>query len=149
MVIADPACPAALLDRTCLRITQPCRARLLPLHTKVYAAEADKGLGFAGTSVTLFGTLVPPVSGSNDASYSVILDGTATTNFLSSISQQPTVNNAVTDVLVAFSNLADGVHTLRVTMHNPSDTDTVGNSTAGPILAFDRAIVETDAGRPG
>ena len=105
---------------------------------------------FIGTAITLFGTLVLPSSGSStDATYTVTLDGSATTNFLSHVSQTSTIDDAATDVLVQFENLQDGAHTLQLTMHNPADTNTdaVGNSTAGPIIAFDRAVIQTGAGR--
>ena len=106
---------------------------------------------FIGTAITLFGTLVLPSSeSSKDATYTVTLDGSATTNFLSHVSQPSTVDDAATDVLVQFENLQDGAHTLQLTMHNTGDTNTdaVGNSTAGPIIAFDRAVIQTGAGRP-
>ena len=74
------------------------------------------------------------------------MDGTATTNYLANVSSASNVNNAITDILAAFHSLDDGAHTLQLTMHNPGDTDTVGNSTTGPIIAFDRAVIYAAAG---
>ncbi|KAH9942359.1 uncharacterized protein BXZ73DRAFT_87965 [Epithele typhae] len=111
---------------------------------------ASLQVSWNGTDITLFGTLVLPPSGSNlVASYSVNLDGTDTTNFLSNISHSSTVDDAVTDVLVQFKNLSDGAHVLQLTMHNSDDSATAGNSTTGPIIAFDRAVVISDSGKPG
>ncbi|TFK80327.1 hypothetical protein K466DRAFT_637744 [Polyporus arcularius HHB13444] len=104
-----------------------------------------------GTDITLFGTLVLPLDQSldiPDATYSVILDGTATTNFIASLSKPAIVQDAATDILVSFRNLQDGQHTLQVVLHNPDDTDDVGNSTSGPMIAFDRAVVQVGAGMP-
>ncbi len=104
-----------------------------------------------GTDITLFGTLVLPLDQSvdiPDATYSVILDGTATTNFIASLSKPAIVQDAATDILVSFRNLQDGQHTLQVVLHNPADTDDVGNSTSGPMIAFDRAVVQVGAGMP-
>ena len=104
-----------------------------------------------GTDITLFGTLVLPLVESQDipeATYTVTLDGTATTNFIASLSKPAVVQNAATDVLVSFRHLQDGPHTLQVVLHNPGDSDNVGNSTSGPIIAFDRAVVQVGAGMP-
>lgn len=105
-----------------------------------------------GTDITLFGTLVLPLTndpGLPDATYTVVLDGTATTNFNQQLSQTPTVDGAATDILVAFRNLPDRQHRLQLTFHNPNDNDNnIGNSTAGPILAFDRAVVTMGTGTP-
>ena len=55
----------------------------------------------------LYGTLVLVSSDDlPDATYTVNLDGTATTNFLSSISQPATVLSADTDILVQFDGLS-------------------------------------------
>ena len=97
-----------------------------------------------GTDITLYGTLVPISNDQSDATYSVSLDGTATTNFLSSITSSSTVLNADTDFLVSFKGLQDGGHTLQLTFHNPDGTASAGNSTSG--LVFDRAVVEVGAG---
>ena len=89
-------------------------------------------------------------SSSTDATYTVTLDGTATSNFLSNISSSATVNDAATQVLASFQGLSDGAHVLRLTMHNPVESDTLANSTSitGPIIVFDRAVVEMGAGVP-
>ncbi|KAI1795592.1 hypothetical protein LXA43DRAFT_970492 [Ganoderma leucocontextum] len=102
-----------------------------------------------GTDITLFGTLILPISSDlPDGTYSINLDGTATTNFLSSITASSTVLNADTDFLVSFKGLQDGPHTLQLTFHNPDGTANAGNSTSGPLLAFDRAVAEVGAGMP-
>ncbi|KAI0745858.1 hypothetical protein C8Q76DRAFT_607014 [Earliella scabrosa] len=110
-----------------------------------------------GTDITLFGTLVLPLTndpGLPDATYThgghrPKTDGTATTNFNQQLSQTPTVDGAATDILVAFRNLPDRQHRLQLTFHNPNDNDNnIGNSTAGPILAFDRAVVTMGTGTP-
>ncbi|KAI8994010.1 hypothetical protein BD414DRAFT_411509 [Trametes punicea] len=100
-----------------------------------------------GTDITIFGTLVQP-SNDVDVSYTVTLDGTATTNYISNISQVPTVDTAANDVLVAFTGLPEGLHSIQVTLHNPGPSDSPANSTAGPLLAFDRALVDVSAGKP-
>lgn len=99
-----------------------------------------------GTDIRLYGTLVPISNDQSDTTYSVSLDGTATTNFLSSITTSSTVLNADTDLLVSFNGLQDGRHTLQLTFHNPDGIATAGNSTSG--LVFDRAVVEIGAGMP-
>ncbi|KAI0709554.1 hypothetical protein C8T65DRAFT_708394 [Cerioporus squamosus] len=104
-----------------------------------------------GTDITLFGTLVLPLDQSQDIPMPRTLScsmAPATTNFIASLSMPAVVQNAATDVLVSFRNLQDGPHTLQVVLHNPGDTDDVGNSTSGPIMAFDRAVVQVGAGMP-
>ncbi|KAI0373937.1 hypothetical protein BV20DRAFT_589765 [Pilatotrama ljubarskyi] len=99
-----------------------------------------------GTAITIFGTLVQTLS--SNALYSVILDGTATTNFISDLSPVPTVDTAATDVLALFTGLQDGAHSIQLTLHNPDDTGAPGNVTDGPFLAFDRALVAVGTGKP-
>ena len=97
----------------------------------------------------LYGTLVLVSSDDlPDAPYTVNLDGTATTNFLSSLSQPATVLNADTDILVQFNGLQDGSHILQLTFHNPDGNANGGNADSGPLIAFDRAVVEVGAGMP-
>ncbi len=103
--------------------------------------------GFVGTDITLYGTLVPISNDQPDTTtYSVNLDGTDTTNFLSSITTSSTVLNADTDFLVSFKGLQEGRHTLQLTFHNRDGAANAGNSTSG--LVFDRAVVEVGAGMP-
>ena len=94
----------------------------------------------------LYGTLVlPSSSDQSDATYTVNLDGTSTTNFITSRSSPATVDTADIDILASFSGLQDGSHTLQVTFHNSDGGANGGNSTEGPLIAFDRAVVEVGA----
>ncbi|KAH9892667.1 hypothetical protein C8Q73DRAFT_649267 [Cubamyces lactineus] len=99
------------------------------------------------TDVTIFGTLVQP-SNDVDVSYTVVLDGTATTNYISNISSVPTVDTAANDILASFRGLAAGTHSVQLKLHNPDVNGKPGNSTSGPLLAFDRALVEVSPGKP-
>lgn len=99
----------------------------------------------AGTDITVFGTLTQ--ASSTDLTYSVILDGTATTNFISHLAPNAVVETAVTDVLASFQGLAEGSHSLQLTLSNPGTSSASGNLT-GPTLAFDRVEVQMGAGKP-
>lgn len=57
-------------------------------------------------------------SGSRALTYSLSLDGNATTNFYSQISSSASVDTAATDVLASFSNLSDELHEIVLTVHN-------------------------------
>ncbi|KAI0358548.1 hypothetical protein OH77DRAFT_1397027 [Trametes cingulata] len=102
-------------------------------------------INWNGTAITIFGTLVQTPS--SNALYSVILDGTATTNFISDLSPIPTVDTAATDVLALFTGLQDGPHSIQLTLHNPDGSGASGNATDGPLLAFDRALVAVGTGK--
>ncbi|OBZ70850.1 hypothetical protein A0H81_09220 [Grifola frondosa] len=106
---------------------------------------AALAISWNGTSITLHGTLIPILNTSSDPnapSYTVTLDGTATTNFLSSLSSPPSVLTASVDVLASFSGLTSGEHQIALTLRNPEENDPGG----GAVLAFDRAVLEVDAG---
>ncbi|KAI0775816.1 hypothetical protein BD413DRAFT_470817 [Trametes elegans] len=101
-----------------------------------------------GTDITVFGTLIQPAGGNDaDVTYAVALDGTPTTNYISRISPVSTVETASTDVLVSFTGLQYGPHSIQVTLHNPGATRVSGNVTDGAMLAFDRALVQAAAGK--
>ncbi|KAH9948930.1 hypothetical protein B0H21DRAFT_689167 [Amylocystis lapponica] len=115
--------------------------------TSLHITALD-GAAFAvawnGTAITVHGTLTAPVL--STLSYSVTLDGTPTTNYVSTLSSPASVTSAVDDVLAAFSNLSDGPHQLVLTVRNP---DTDGNTTAtGAVVVLDRAVVELEATSP-
>ncbi|KAI0335128.1 hypothetical protein GY45DRAFT_1241336 [Cubamyces sp. BRFM 1775] len=99
------------------------------------------------TDITIFGTLVQPSDDVN-ISYTVLLDGTATTNYISHLSTVPTVDTAANDILASFGGLAAGSHSVQLMLHNLDVNGTPGNSTSGPLLAFDRALVEVSPGKP-
>lgn len=103
----------------------------------------------AGTDITIFGTLTQAFStDAPNLTYSVILDGTATTNFISHLSPNAVVETATTDILASFTGLTEGFHSLLLTLRNPGTGAVSGNLTAGPILAFDRVQVQMGAGKP-
>ncbi|KAL1945769.1 hypothetical protein VTO73DRAFT_1771 [Trametes versicolor] len=107
---------------------------------------AELRIDWNGTDITIFGTLIP-ASTDADFTYLVALDGTATTNFLSHLSSNPVVETATTDVLASFQGLAEGSHSLQLTLRNPGLASASGNLT-GPLLAFDRVQVQMGAGKP-
>ncbi|KAI9067273.1 hypothetical protein FKP32DRAFT_1609454 [Trametes sanguinea] len=110
-----------------------------------HRATVRRSPSVTGTGITVFGTLVPP-TGDVDVSYTVTLDGTPTTNYISNLSSIPTVYTAANDVLVAFNSLPDGQHSLQLTLQNSDINGIPGNSTVGPLLAFDRALVNASTG---
>ncbi|KAI0823615.1 hypothetical protein BC628DRAFT_1324565 [Trametes gibbosa] len=106
-------------------------------------------IDWSGTDVTIFGTLTQSLStNAPDVSYSVILDGTATTNYISHVSPNAVVDSAATDVLASFQGLREGPHSILLTLHNPGGSGASGNLTDGPILAFDRVLVQVSAENP-
>ncbi|KAL7281543.1 hypothetical protein ACG7TL_004860 [Trametes sanguinea] len=116
--------------------------------TSLHLTAADGAalqIDWHGTGITVFGTLVPS-TGDVEVSYTVILDGTPTTNYISNLSSIPTVDTAANDVLVAFNSLPDGQHSLQLTLQNPDTSGIPVNSTIGPLLAFDRALVNASTG---
>ncbi|KAJ8494992.1 hypothetical protein ONZ51_g1991 [Trametes cubensis] len=118
--------------------------------TSLHLTAADGAafqIDWNGTDITIFGTLVQP-SNDVDITYTVVLDGTATTNYLYNISTVPTVDTAASDILASFGGLAAGLHSVQLTLHNPDVNGKPGNSTSGPLLAFDRALVEVSPGKP-
>ncbi|KAI0645800.1 hypothetical protein C8Q79DRAFT_926934 [Trametes meyenii] len=105
-------------------------------------------INWNGTDITIYGTLVQPLADNAlDVTYSVVLDGTATTNYFSDISTGAAVGDAETDVLVSFKGLQAGPHSIQVTLHNPDGSGASGNTTDGAILAFDRAVMQEDSGK--
>lgn len=86
----------------------------------------------------MYGTITSPAS-TNSLSYTISLDGTSTTNYVSSMSSSPSVDTAATDILAAFSNLTDTLHEIVLTVHNP-DTSSSTNA-PDAVVAFDRAVV--------
>ncbi|PCH36085.1 hypothetical protein WOLCODRAFT_140217 [Wolfiporia cocos MD-104 SS10] len=88
--------------------------------------NAEFALKWNGTAVTIHGTQVAPSSSS--LTYSIALDGNATTNYYSSISAAASIETAANDTLASFSNLVDGEHEIALTVHNPgasSETDPI------------------------
>lgn len=87
-----------------------------------------------GTAVSLFGFFPTSASGfPSSVSYSVALDGSATTNYASAFSPD---SDPATSVLASFTNLTNGEHIVEVTMHDPNDLDD-----SSIILQFDRAVI--------
>ncbi|OJT15425.1 hypothetical protein TRAPUB_8013 [Trametes pubescens] len=110
---------------------------------------AELRIDWNGTDITIFGTLTQAFStDAPNLTYSVILDGTATTNFISHLSPNAVVETATTDILASFTGLTEGFHSLLLTLRNPGTGAASGNLTAGPILAFDRVQVQMGAGKP-
>ncbi|CCL98691.1 uncharacterized protein FIBRA_00694 [Fibroporia radiculosa] len=103
---------------------------------------AEFAIKWNGTAVDIHGTVTAPASSS--LSYTVVLDGNATTNYFSSLSSPATVNTAATDVLASFSNLADGPHELVITVRNPGTSTSASATDVDAAVAFDRAVVYID-----
>lgn len=88
----------------------------------------------------MYGTVTSPAS-TNSFSYSISLDGTSTTNYVSSLSSSSSVDTAATDILAAFSNLTDSSHEIVLTVHNPYASSGTDASGSDAVVAFDRAVV--------
>ena len=88
-----------------------------------------------GTGVSLFGGLDQPTTGPTIpvTYYSVLLDGTPTTNYNNSSASPPDYTNSV---LASFSNLTFGQHTIELVLNNPQDI-----SNGSIQLHFDRAVI--------
>ncbi|KAI0675399.1 hypothetical protein C8Q78DRAFT_1114225 [Trametes maxima] len=112
------------------------------------APLANNYVSLSGTDITIYGTLVQPLANDVlDVTYSVVLDGTATTNYFSDISSGAAVRDAESDVLASFKGLQEGPHSIQVTLHNPDGSGAAGNTTNGAILAFDRAVMQEGSGK--
>lgn len=107
---------------------------------------AHDGAQFAirwnGTDISIYGTVTAPSSSA--FTYSVSLDGTSTTNYISSISQVPSVNTASTDILAQFANLTDTSHEVVLTVHIPGMSSKAGTTNLDAVVAFDRAVIDMD-----
>lgn len=92
----------------------------------------------SGTAVALYGYF-PTASPSYPftLSYSVSLDGSATTNYASAF---PSTSDITQDVLVSFTNLTNKQHSLELIMHN-SDQSQDG------LLLVDRVVITANAPR--
>ncbi|KAK7692350.1 hypothetical protein QCA50_003975 [Cerrena zonata] len=104
------------------------------LHSTA-ADGASMSLRWNGTGVSLYGELDPSDSGQqpNSVTYSVILDGTPTTNYDSFFSASSDYAN---NILASFSNLTYDQHTIELVMHNPQQI-----SDGSVLLKFDRAVL--------
>ena len=82
-----------------------------------------------------FGGLDQPTTGPTIpvTYYSVLLDGTPTTNYNNSSASPPDYTNSV---LASFSNLTFGQHTIELVLNNPQDI-----SNGSIQLHFDRAVI--------
>ncbi|GBE80613.1 hypothetical protein SCP_0303280 [Sparassis crispa] len=103
---------------------------------------AALAISWNGTAITLYGTLIlnASTSSAQPLTYSIALDGTPTTNYVSSLSTPATVSSASADVLAGFASLEDAFHEVVLTVHNPSAQGQGQN-----MVAFDRAVVWMDA----
>ena len=87
-----------------------------------------------GTAVSLYGSFSSSSSqASSPVPYSVSLDGTATTNYVSSLSQG---SDPATSILASFTNLTNGEHIVELTMRIPDD-----DNDDDILLEFDRAVI--------
>ncbi|EKM54681.1 uncharacterized protein PHACADRAFT_210467 [Phanerochaete carnosa HHB-10118-sp] len=102
--------------------------------TSLHVTSADGAtlsLRWNGTAVSLCGFFPTSTSGfPSTVSYSIALDGTATTNYAFSFSPD---SDPAKSVLASFTDLTNGEHVVELTMHNPDDLD--------DILQFDRAVI--------
>jgi len=100
---------------------------------------AQLAIKWNGTAIDIHGTVTGLPSAS--MSYSISLDGTATTNYFSSQSPSASVGNATTDVLAGFSNLTYGEHEVVLTVHNLGVSGSSSAANLDAVVAFDRAIL--------
>lgn len=83
----------------------------------------------------MYGTIT--ANGSSALTYSVALDGNATTNFYSQISSPASVDTAANDVLASISNLSDGLHEIVLTAHNAGKDQASEDTDLDAVVAFD------------
>ena len=76
-------------------------------------------------------------NGSSALTYSVSLDGNATTNFYSRISSPASVDTAANDVLASFSNLSDELHEIVLTVHNAGKANDSEDTDLDAVVAID------------
>ncbi|TFY69899.1 hypothetical protein EVJ58_g135 [Rhodofomes roseus] len=99
-----------------------------------------------GTAINVFGTIT--ANSSSALTYTVSLDGNATTNFFSRISSPASVDTAANDVLASFSNLSDELHEIVLTVHNAGATDSNDVTDLDAVVAFDSFVLFMDGDGP-
>ncbi|KAH8107876.1 hypothetical protein BXZ70DRAFT_18996 [Cristinia sonorae] len=106
----------------------PSSIRGIVQNLTLHATAVDDALvrlRWNGTGISFFGDFLPQ---SDEASFSVTLDGTPTTNF-----GFFAANNVSENVLASFANLTYGEHDVELALHKPDDNPAV--------LRFDRAVI--------
>lgn len=83
----------------------------------------------------MYGTIT--AADSSALTYSVFLDGNATTDFYSQISSPASVDTAANDVLASFSNLSDGLHEIVLTVHNAGEDKASEDTDLDAVVAID------------
>ncbi|KAH9935776.1 uncharacterized protein B0H18DRAFT_977253 [Fomitopsis serialis] len=107
---------------------------------------AQVAIQWNGTAINVFGTIT--ANGSSALTYSVSLDGNATTNFFSRISSPASVDTAANDVLASFSNLSDEPHEIVLTVHNAGTTGSNDATNLDLVVAFDSFELFMDGDGP-
>ncbi|KZT71800.1 hypothetical protein DAEQUDRAFT_706567 [Daedalea quercina L-15889] len=107
---------------------------------------AQVAIQWNGTAINVFGTIT--TSSSSALTYSVSLDGNATTNYYSRISSPASVNTAANDVLASFSNLSDGLHEIVLTVHNAGQSNDTDDTDLDAVVAFDSFELFMDGDGP-
>lgn len=105
--------------------------------TSLHVTSADGAalsLRWNGTAVALYGFFPTSAAGfPASVSYSVALDGTATTNYASALAPDA---DPAKSILAAFADLTNGEHSVQLTLHS---SPTPGDPSVS--LQFDRAVL--------
>ncbi|KAH9839208.1 uncharacterized protein C8Q71DRAFT_703803 [Rhodofomes roseus] len=107
---------------------------------------AQVAIRWNGTAINVFGTIT--ANSSSALTYTISLDGNATTNFFSRISSPASVDTAANDVLASFSNLSDELHEIVLTVHNAGATDSNDVTDLDAVVAFDSFVLFMDGDGP-